>query len=166
MHHPLLLYSTNSWLAHSFAERYYDSVHYAWCRSHFSAHDARLSVAMSPTATPKDMYGRLCTDVARCDHHSPWIERNRIGILRDASCKLQAGIITRDQEGQIVSILEAREVLDFRPLLFIIPYVKAVGLAVEVPPGKQAHSLSREFQVEALPMDCFDGIELRELSGV
>jgi hypothetical protein len=28
---PLVLYSTNTWLAYAISERYYRGLHYAWC---------------------------------------------------------------------------------------------------------------------------------------
>ncbi len=34
---PLILYSTNTWLAYKIAERFYGDMHYVWCAPFFDS---------------------------------------------------------------------------------------------------------------------------------
>jgi hypothetical protein len=155
-----ILYSTNTWLAYMIAQRYYKSEHYVWCTPFF---DPRRSggrdAAVPPTSSPFEVYCSLAEEVARRDRHSRKIEENRVGILRGANAKKQAGVIDEVQEKDIVSIVDQAEIPDFRPLMYVIPYSVVVDRMREPPLEDKAHPLSAEYVIDQLPRDLFDVIE-------
>ena len=96
---PLLLYSTNTWLAYMIAQRFYKQVHYVWCTPHFdslsvASHDATVP----PTSTPREIYRNLFNEVKSGDRHSLKINENKTGICRGAESNRLAGLITGQEE--------------------------------------------------------------------
>jgi len=161
---PLILYSTNTWLSFVIAQRFYGAQHYVWCTPYFDPRrDGADESAVPPTSSPLEIYRSLAEEVRRGDRHSSKIKDNRVGILRGASAKRQAGIITEQQEAQIASVVNLAESRDFRPLLFVIPYTAAATLLREPPPEDKAHPMSAEFVADALPRTCFDVIDLGDV---
>jgi hypothetical protein len=160
MSKPLVLYSTNTWLAYKIAEVYYNQVHYVWCASTFiedsvPAHDYTLP----PSSSPGKIYNDLLEDVQRTDHHSAKIAANKIGLLRGANLKVQERVITRKQKSDTYAIVDQAQLRDFRPLVYVIPWQAVRNLVQEVPVRERAHPLSNEYLVERLPRRCFDIIE-------
>ena len=161
MQEPLVLYSTNTWLAYMIAQRYYNSEHYVWCTPFFDPKSLTdLDSAVPPTSSPLDVYWRLHDEVSRRDRHSDKIKANRVGILRGANAKKQQGIIDENQEKQIVSIVDLASHEDFLPLLYIIPFSGVAHCVKEPAPEDKAHPLSAEYIIPTLPRRCFDVIEL------
>lgn len=158
---PLILYSTNTWLAFAIAERYYGGIHFAWCSPFFRPDAAVSSAAAPPTAIPGEIYDGFFEHVSRGDQHSPWIARNKIGILNGAEVKYASGVIDIPEWDNIKWTVEKAEIRDFRPLVFVIPFGGVEHLVEEVPPAERAHPLSVEYRIEELPRDRFDVIELR-----
>jgi len=160
MKEPLLLYSTNTWLAYAVAERFYDGVHYAWCSPVFNGSTAAAHVNIPPSSSPAEIYRALFREVDRGEQHSTAIERNRKAVTRGAEARLEAGVITGDEHGEIVKIVDRAGVHDFRPVLFVIPWDRVRGMVIDVPVHERAHPLSIEYRVERLRRDCFDMLEL------
>ncbi|HEX8693216.1 MAG TPA: hypothetical protein VF746_12390 [Longimicrobium sp.] len=158
---PLLLYSTNTWIAYAVAERFYGGIHYAWCSPVYDGVRAAAHVNIPPTASPAEIYRILLEESRRGEQHSTITERNRAGIKRGAEEKRERGIITEAVEEEIYEMIEKSGIADSRPVLFIIPFQKVREIAMEVPVRERAHPFSIEYRIEALPRDCFDMIELR-----
>jgi hypothetical protein len=160
MEKPLILYSTNTWLAYMISQRYYKTEHYVWCTPYF---DPRRSgdrdSAVPPTSSPFEVYCSLIEEVTRRDRHSKKIEENRAGILRGANAKRQSGVIDARQEKDIVSIVDRADSGDFRPLMYVIPYSEVIDRMREPPPEDKAHPLSQEYIIDRLPRELFDVIE-------
>jgi hypothetical protein len=57
-------------------------------------------------------------------------------------------------------VVEAAEVSDFAPLIFVIPYPLATEKLSRVPVSQRAHPLSAEFIISKLPRECFDVLRL------
>jgi hypothetical protein len=160
MAEPLILYSTNTWLAYEISERYFGGMHYAWCAPVFDS-DSRYSreVVLTATSNPVKIYRNLRDETRGGDRHSAKVQENKVGILRGATLNRAAGIITPAQERDIVAIVEKAETADFRPLLYIIPFSSVSSMVAEVPVERRAHPLAREYLIERLPRECFDVIE-------
>lgn len=157
---PLVLYSTNTWLAYSIAQRYYKESHYVWCAPVFDATTfPRFATAIPPTSSPSEIYRNLSQEVNRGDRHSDKIKQNKIGIIRGASIRKTNGQITDEIEKDIVAIVNSAETRDFRPLLYVIPFRSVSKIVKEVPVAKRAHPLSQEYIIERLPRRYFDVIE-------
>lgn len=141
------------------AERFYNSDHYVWCTPYFDPRQNGRDAAVPPTSSPFEMYRALSEEVTRGERHSSKIAENRVGILRGASAKRRARIITAAQEKQIGTIIGKSQVGDFRPLLYVIPFALVASRLREPPPEDKAHPMSAEFVVDRLPRRCFDVIE-------
>ena len=161
MSNPLILYSAQTWLSYRIAERYYRNEHYVWCTPAF---DGRSPYAMAyhvpPTSSPFEIYKGLFEEVRRGDQHSAAVSRNKVGILRGASVKRRAGVITASQEKEIASILDSAETRDFSPLIYVIPYHVVAKQVTSVPISERAHPLSAEYIVESLQRGQVDVIEV------
>ena len=160
---PLVLYSTNAYIAYMINERYYKGLHYVWCSEVF---DARAQYAygphasIPPSSSPGEIYKAMREDVRRGDWHSENLKRLRKSIGEGAKAKFEAEEITRAQHKEIKKILEQALLTDFRPLLYIIPYQGVAKLVQEAQIEERAHPLSLELKIRELPRNFFDVIEV------
>ncbi len=162
MSNPLLLYSTNSWLAYKISKEYYSDRHYVWCSPHFSfKRGPSFEYTNPPSSSPGEIYERLYQDVMTGDLHSAKIEANRIGIQNGAVKKAQAKEISNRTKTTILSIAKQAQVQYFRPLLYVIPFVGVADLVKEVPVDRRANLFSDEYVIERLPRHLFDIIEYK-----
>lgn len=158
---PLILYSTNTWLAYVIAERYFRGVHWVWC-SPFFRPDPIYAGQMPPSAIPGEIYDRLWEDVRGGDRHSAWIAKNRMGLIKAAEVKEGERVITAQKKAEILSVVNSAELQEFKPRVYAIPFRAVRARAREVPPNERAHPLSVEYIVEKLPRKSFDVLELRQ----
>jgi hypothetical protein len=157
---PLILYSTNSWLAYIISERYYRGLHYVWCTPDAGPGSrSRHDTTVPPTSSPLEVYRVLHEEVSRGDRHSARIERNRVGILRGAHSRRREGVIGEPQEVEIAAVVRFAETRDFKPLLFVIRFSRVRGRTREVAVEQRAHPLSLEYIIVSLPRTSFDIIE-------
>ena len=158
---PLLLYSTNTWLAFMVAQTYYAAEHYVWCTPIFDARTvAAYDSFVPPTSSPAEIYRSLYEEVRRGDRHSAKILENKTGILRGAALKKKAGIIQAGDLKEITAMVGQSQIQDYRPLIYVIPFDRVVKRLKEVPVSRKAHPLSWEYTIERLPKNCFDVLEL------
>jgi hypothetical protein len=161
MRDPLLLYSTNTWLAYAIAERYYGGVHFAWCSPVYDGAKADAHVNIPPSSSPADIYRLLLDEVKRGEQHSAVLENKRQGLLRGADTRRREGMIGDSDFDQIRQTVETSPLNDFRPVLYVVPYERVRGTVVEAPVEERAHPSSIEYKVDPLPRDCFDMLELK-----
>jgi hypothetical protein len=151
---PIVLYSTNTWLANKISKKYYSDEHWVWCSPYFDAG------SNPPSSTPGEIYRDLRQATSRGDRHNLKILANKAGVYKGAVFKRKARIIDKEQARDIVSVIDAVETVDFRPLLYVIPVTDEVLLLMkEVPIRDRAHPLSTEYIIERLPRRLFDIIE-------
>jgi hypothetical protein len=161
MRDPLILYSTNTWLAYGIAQRYYDETHYVWCTPYFSSDSSSgYDYTIPPSSSPSEIYDGLYKDVSQGDRHSAKIEMNKAGILKGAIAKEKAGVINKQQRLEIYAIVQRAETKDFRPLLYVIPFQPVAKLVKGVPVEGRAHPLSVEYKIEQLHRRYFDVVEM------
>jgi hypothetical protein len=161
MRDPLLLYSTNTWLAYAIAERYYGGVHFAWCSPVYDGAKADAHVNIPPSSSPADIYRLLLDEVQRGEQHSSVLAGKLEGLRRGAEARLKEGVIGDAEFDQIRRTVETSPLNDFRPVLYLIPYDRVRGTVVEAPVEERAHPSSVEYKVNPLPRDCFDMLELK-----
>jgi hypothetical protein len=80
MRRPLILYSTNTWLAFNIAERYYRGRHYIWCTPFFNGRsDKGEAEFVPPTSCPWEIYRSLYGEMARWRpaQYEDWAEPKR-----------------------------------------------------------------------------------------
>jgi hypothetical protein len=155
------LYSTNTYLAYSISEQYYDQKHYFWCAPHFDGRSiSPLVTPQPPTSSPAELYEGFAADIQRGDLHSSRVGQNRTGIIAGATQHKLHGRITGRQFNEIVEIVRAAQLQDFRPLLFIADLDGLKKNLKLVPVTKRAHPLSREYVAQRVKRTAFDVIEL------
>lgn len=158
---PIVLYSTNTWLAYHIQKRFYGDVHYVWCSPFWSeGATPAIDATTPPSSSPQDIYRRYKADVVRNDGHSDPIERNRAGLRRGAAFRRDGGVINDAAHLEIEAIVGLSQIVAFRPLLYVIPFALVADLVKPAPVEKRANPLSEEYIIENLPRACFDVIEL------
>ena len=158
---PLVLYSTNTWLAYAITQRYYGGRHYVWCTPYRGlGSGADVDNAVPPSSDPFEIYRMLHFDVLKSDAHSPKIRDNRAGLLAGAAIRKANGEINDCTEKEISAVVNIASVRDFRPLLYVIPYYKVSKVIREVPVNKRAHPLSEEYIISGLRVGSFDVLQL------
>lgn len=159
------LYSTNTWLANKISERFYSDLHYVWCTPFFDGDNiASNQFTVPPSSTPQDICQRLSNDIRRGDNHSSKIIQNKDGIKRGAEFKCKNGIITEGEKNAIIQIVDNSRLLDFKPLIYVIPYEKVESQLESVKIADRAHPLSDEFIIRELKREDFDIISFPIMS--
>jgi len=157
----IVLYSTNTLLAFRIAETYYQGKHYVWCSPYFEPGDSKLNYTIAPTSSPKDIYLNLHDEALRGDQHSAKIANNRVGIINGANLKKAAGVISSQELEEIIAIVHGAQIIDFRPLLYIIPYSLVTDICRKASIHERAAPFSEEYIIEALPSSCFHAIVIK-----
>jgi hypothetical protein len=160
MEEPLILYSTNTWLAYAAAERFYGGVHHAWCTPVYDGTTAARHVNIPPSSSPAEIYRALAEDARRGERHSELFVKKLEGVRKGARLRAERGEITARQAEEIRGMLDAAHPRELRPLLYVIPFDRIRERVSEVPPGERAHPFSLEYRIYALPRGCFDVLEL------
>jgi hypothetical protein len=157
----IILYSCSTWLSFQINRLYYNNLHYTWCTPYFDP-QSQLNPQNSvpPTSSPKEIYWNLKKEIDAGDRHSAKVAQNKIGLQRGADVKLRNNIITSAQHKEILEIIEASDLQDYRPILYIIPAEPIRPLLQLVPIKDRANILSEEYIIEQLPRHLFDAIEL------
>jgi hypothetical protein len=158
---PLLLYSTNTYLKFRIQEDYRGE-HHAWCSPVFAAETLNkyaIGAGTPPSSDPASIYRDLHGAVRRADEHNGKIIAQKTVMMALAVEWCNNGLITAGARDEITTIVRMAPFLDWRPLLFIIPYACVSDRVREAPREKRA-STEREFIVPDLKRDEFDIIEL------
>ena len=157
---PIVLYSTNTWLAYGIAQKYYGGTHYVWCAPYFSVNSLPAAErANPPSSTPSEIYDRFYQESGSGDDHSQEnITKNKTGLRNGAEAKARAGLITEKQKLEILAQIDRAKPQHFKPLLYIIPYSSISTLLKEQEVEKRAGVLSEEYIIEKLPRSAFDYI--------
>jgi hypothetical protein len=154
---PIVLYSTNTWLAYAIAEQYYGGNHYVWCTPHFDAASMpSINYAVPPSSSPVEIYRALRKDVKSGDRHSAKILANKGGLSTGVGAKPEVREITQEEADEILSAIAVADTRSFRPVIFVIPFDLVRNRVENVPVGQRAHPLSAEFIIRRLPRKCFD----------
>jgi hypothetical protein len=161
MKEPLLLYSTNTWLAFAIAERFYGGVHFAWCSPVYDGTRTEAHVNIPPSSSPADLYRLLRDEVERGEQHSAVLEQKRKGVLRGAAARRAEGLIGDAEWKNINETVETSSLSEFRPVLYLIPYAQVRDMVAEAGVRERAHPFSIEYKVNPLPRECFDVLELK-----
>lgn len=162
MHEPLILYSTNTWLAYAVAERFYGGMHHAWCSPVYDAVTAARHVNIPPSSSPAEIYRALAEDARRGERHSALFVSKLKGVRSGARLRVQNGEITPEVEREIGEMVRRAHPRELRPVLYVIPFDRVRDRVVPVSIADRAHPFSVEYKVPALPRSCFDLIEWRD----
>lgn len=157
MDDTIILYSVNTMLAYNINQRFYKQKHYVWCCPFFNSKSKGYYDANVPRSSlPAEIYMELLKDIRSNDGHSTKIKENRIGLLKGAVTKFKQGVISSDTKDIILSMIKKASVIDFTPLIYVIPFSKTKKLIEEVPIEDKASVLSPELRIKELPRNLFD----------
>ena len=153
-----LMFSTNTLLGYLIAEKYYDHVHYAWFTTQFD-----MGISQPASSNPRAICNEILNAIASDDHQSEKLERICAGIQRGAYQKMKAGIISKQQELEIRSLVQRakNELYLLMPVVYVSHWSMLIDYAEEA--KKKASNASIEFICRELPRAAFDIIELQEL---
>lgn len=164
MSNPVLLYSANTWLAYFISQTYYDEKHYVWCNRYPNSCWLPSGIdPLPPSSSPGDIYLALHEDVRARDRHSAKIEQNKNGIRTGADAKLAQGVVTEDQVAEINKIVGKADLIDFRPLLYVIPYETVASRIEFVDIDHRANLYHQEYLIADLTRAEFEVIELLKI---
>jgi len=154
---PLILYSAQSWIAYALNEEFYEHYHYVWCSPFLNPEqDALTTHFFADTSVPGRIYKFLNEEATKRTSSRQWIKRNKVGLLNGVKSKKAEGVIDEKTAKALVQYILDAKPLDFRPVLYIIPYAKVKKSIEVIAPGKGAHPLSVEYRVRRLPRKSFD----------
>jgi hypothetical protein len=126
----------------------------AACRDHRLQRQNRLALSL-----PSEIYREIYLDVETNDMHSKKIAANKIGLTKGAYSKSRQGIITSEQLNEITALVRFAPYMNYRPLLYLIPFNNVKELLKSVPPQERASPLAPEFIISDLPRRSFDVIK-------
>lgn len=120
----------------------------------------RFASKNPPSSDPIAIYWRYRQDIEDGDQHSAVIARNRLGIIRGAYIRHIQGVVDNDTRQLIEAVAKAAVLVDFKPLLLVVPYFGVKGIVKPVDLVSRARPTVDEYIIEDLPRDCFDVIDL------
>lgn len=158
-----ILYSTNPWLSHVFAEKHLNGKHFIWCSEYFDpkmAPHGSAESAIAPSSSPKGILETLRDDCKREDSHSALIKGYRKTFRRLAKTWYANSIINKDAHDDIMATVNSHSWSIWRPILYIIPRenIENAGRLITVP-HKQRAAFGPELQIHDLTVSEFDFIE-------
>ena len=152
-----ILFSVGTFFSYRIAKRYYHNVHYVWCAFHFDDKE------QPPTSNPLTIAKRYIEQVTGGDRHTAEIDANKVGILKGADIKHNAGIITKKQLKEIKQLVALADYEQFLPVLYVIKSERVQKRCEEVDISKRASDRSAEYIISDLQEDEFEIVDLRKL---
>lgn len=161
MNDKRIYYSCCTWLCYEICQHFYGALHYVWCTPYFDP-PSRLNQPnhVPPTSNPREIYWNLRKEVEAGDQHSLKVGRNRDGILSGAKAKFEQGAIDAAQYKQISDMVLSAHLIEFRPMILVIPGEPVISMLRQVPWNDRASRWSEEYIIDRLPRQLFDAIEL------
>lgn len=158
---PKILYSCGTQIAYQINKNYYNDTHYVWCTSRFGSPGISEAFSLNPASSDSySLYQEYKKSSGMgdwpADAHSSIIKQHRVGLKKGAGSKLNDGIITLAEHGDIHTLVDMIPLSDFAPLIYTMGFSDVKRMAKKVPIGDRAHPLSDEWIIEALPRTHFD----------
>ncbi len=157
---PELLFSVNTLLAFLIAEKYYNSIHYAWFSPKFD-----LGNEQPASSNPRTICNHILRSIVTKDKHCEKLDRIRRRMLEGASIKLKEGVISTSQELEIRKVIECSETdLSYMmPIIFVGTWNRLKEHCETVPIEDTASKNSREYLSRALPREFFDIVKFDKI---
>ena len=112
-----------------------------------------------PSSNPSKIYISLKEEVHSQDLHSAKIEQNKRGLKAGAAHMLKSNVISEHEFGIITKMVDSSSIVDYRPLVYLIPKELVEGRIEEVDVDSKANPLSIEYRVLDLDECEFEIIE-------
>lgn len=158
------LYSVNAYIAYIIAENYFDGNHFVWCAPVFNPKDCDdldINKKIPYSSSPHGIFSLLNEEINSGDLHSSKIQGIKAGLNKGAGIKLAAGVINDSQYGRIIDIIQDAQLIDFRPLIYVInKSLIDEKRILKVSVKDSANPLSTEFQIHDLVRTEFDILKI------
>jgi hypothetical protein len=158
---PTLLWSTNTFLKHLIQQTFANDRHYVWCSPVFEgAALAKYAIgANQPSSSdPASIYRGLHLAVRSGDAKYDKILSQKKTLKARAVKWANDGLIDNEQRDEIFAMIKHAQIVDFRPLLYVIPYPPVASRVKVVPlPKRSGHQ--REYVITDLASNEFHIIE-------
>jgi hypothetical protein len=163
MREYLVYYSTNTKLAYRINEKFYKGLHFVYCTPFFDK-DTDSFIPSPPSSSPKIIYENFYKETQVYDVGGRnQINANKIGLKYGVKKRLESNIITKQEATNIINIIESSEIIDFEPLLYVIPHEKVKDKIVSVDLPKRGNPFFEEYIIDDLTTNEFNCIELPDL---
>lgn len=142
-------------------QRFFGDRHYVWCSPTFEAAALgrySLGAYQPPSSDPCSIYRQLRDAVSKSDGHEPKIVSQTATLKALAIDQAAAGKITDGNRDEILALLSHAQIVDWRPLIYVVPY-HLVEPRVELVPREQRASHVPEYVVRDLGRHEFEIIE-------
>jgi hypothetical protein len=157
----LLFYSTNTMLKFRVQQLFFNERHYVWCSQYFDSAKLGRYVqgAMTPpTSDPCAIYRSIKKAINTGDQHGPKIAEQKKNLVALAAKFAKEGTITAEARNEIVGMVKKAQFLDWKPLIYVIPYALVKGREELVDVERRA-SGEREWIIPDLHRSEFDILE-------
>lgn len=162
----IFYYSTNTKLAHYINQEYYGGKHFVWCCPVFNPADEHKQskyANIPPSSNPHNIFCRVKEDIKAKDKDSSKIKANRMALKKGASIKLKDCIISEEQYGEIIDLIELAPLEDFKPYIYVIREDMVRDRVRKVPVTETANPLGIEYQIHDLDSGEFEIIDIQSL---
>ncbi|SFO18774.1 hypothetical protein SAMN05428984_2612 [Sphingomonas sp. OK281] len=156
-----MLWSATCDLKHRIGETYY-GYHYTWCSPVFEAAAApqfALGAKQPPSSDPVTIYRQLHAAVKGKDRHDPKIAGYRKSLRAIALKMRDEGKLSAEYAAEIVTRVRSAEFVDWKPLMYVIPY-SVVAPRVQLVRLRDRASDEPEYVIPDLKREEFHIIEL------
>lgn len=153
---PILLYSTRALLTFLINEKYYGQTHFVWAAPFFDISDN----SNPQSSSPAHIYSELKNAVLTNDLHSSKIAETKLSIINGARAQRDSGHITERVLQEIIVIVNSSMLMDFRPIVYVIPTGGIEDKIEEAPVSQKANPFSREYIIKSLHRKYFDIINI------
>jgi hypothetical protein len=158
---PRILWSTNTLMKNRIQQRFFSDRHYVWCSPTFEAAAVgryTLGFGQPPSSDPCTIYRQLREAVSKRDEHDPKIQAQKATLKALAVEMAKDRKISDDARDEIIALLNASQIADWRPLIYVIPYTP-VAARVEAVARSMRASHEPEYIIRDLAVYEFDIIE-------
>lgn len=121
---PLLLWSTNTYLKFRIEQNFIGQ-HFAWCSPSFDGaaqHRYAPGATQPASSDPCTIYRQLVHAIKTNDGHDAKIASQKRTIKALARQWLRTNHISRDQHDEIIAIVNRSAIVDWRRLIYVIPF--------------------------------------------
>jgi len=155
------LYSTNPLIKYQLQRDYFNHIHFVWCTDCFDGRKQLLHPGepFPPSSNPAELYESLrAATVERPDWHNGSIAQWKVTMKARILKEALAGSIDKEAEKDLILRLDKAEILDWRPLLYVISR-RAVQRRLKRVALSNRASPSMEYQIHDLRPAEFDVLE-------
>jgi hypothetical protein len=141
---------------------FFNNEHYVWCSPEFDSsvlNRYARGASTPPSSDPKTIYTELAEAARRRDEHASKIESQKAALPALAESAFAGGRLTEADRDEIVTLVKLAQLVDWRPLLYVIPCTPTIKSRATLVPREKRASHEEEFIVSDLQASEFHILE-------